>query len=369
MRDLAYIAKIEKLESIKDKDRIELATIGGFTVIVEKGKYQENDLVIYCEYDTILPVKPEFEFLRSRCYSKLYNGFRISAMKMAGVISQGIVFSLDILPKDIKIKEGLNVADILNIQKYDPEAFRELNSIKKNNKVLKFFMKNKAFRKIWLKIHVKPKRGYPSTVKRSEETNIQKLFDEYKEKYNNTLFYLSEKVEGQSATFLIQKNKYKFLSHNVDMTKSSNSNWQKISNKYNIEKRLRDYKKKYKKEIAIQGEIAGPGIQKNIYKFKELKLFIFKITNTKTGVSFNYKELKETCDELDLAMVPILEFKTLEKFKTIEDILKYSDGKSCLNDKVLREGIVWRNLENQNIGFKAKSPEYIGWFSKNDKTE
>jgi tRNA-binding EMAP/Myf-like protein len=370
MRDLAYIAKIEKLEPIQDKDRIELATIAGWNVIVGKNEFKEGELVVYCEYDTVLPIKPEFEFLRKRCYSSLYNGFRIRNMKMAGVFSQGIVFPVSILPKDFKIKEGQVVAEILGIEKYDPEAKKELNSIqKKNNKVLKFFMKNKTFRKVWVKTHTKPKKEYPKTVAKSNETNIQKLFNEYKEKYNENLFYLTEKLEGQAATFLLKKGKYRFFSHNIEVTKAGNTNWKKTSNKYKIEKLLKKYKKKYKINLAIQGEIVGPGIQKNIYKLNDLDMFIYKIINVKTGEAFDFLSMKEITEELGLKIVPFIEIKTLENFNSIDEILEYSNGKSLLNNKVKREGIVWRSVKDQSIGFKAKSPEYLAWWSKNETTE
>lgn len=377
MRDLAYIAKIGKLNPIPDKDRIELATVAGWNVIVEKGKYAVGDLVIYCEYDTILPAgNPNFEFLRKRCYSKLYDGFRIRNMSMAGVFSQGIVFPLDILPSENKkgsvYKEGLNVAELLGVKKYDPQELEEMELLKKkkHSKILKYFMKNKTFRKVWTSLHTKPKKGYPETVKKSDETNIQKVFEEFKENYNREKFYVSEKLEGQSSTFLLEKNKYRFLSHNIDVTKAGNTNWKKVSDKNSIETKLRKYKKKHKIELAIQGEIVGPGVQKNIYGFSELQLFIFKITNVKTGEAFNFYKMKEIAGEIGIPLVPVLSTKkTLEEFNSIDEILEYSNGESLLKKGVKREGLVFRSMENQSIGFKAKSPEYLQWFDKKDKTK
>jgi len=187
--------------------------------------------------------------------------------------------------------------------------------------------------------------------------------------FNETEFYLTEKLEGQAATYLLQKGKYRFFSHNVEVTKAGHTNWRKISIKYNLENKLRQYKKKHKVELAVQGEIVGPGIQRNIYGLDELKLFVYKITNTKTGEAFNLLELKSICEELDLEMVPYLGIDTLERFNTLEEVLEYSNGTSVLNNKVMREGIVWRSVHNQSIGFKAKSPEYLAWFSKKDTTE
>lgn len=370
MRELAYIAKIEALTPIPEKDRIELATIAGWEVIVEKGKHKEGDLVVYVEYDTVLPAKPEFEFLRKRCYSNLYDGFRIRNMKMAGVFSQGIVFPTDILPNGTAIKEGKVVADIIGVVKYDPEAKKELSRIgQKRNPVLKLLMRNKLFRKVWMKFHTKPKGGYPKTVAKSDETNIQKLFEEYKEAYPQMSFYLTEKLEGQAGTYLLQKNKYRFFSHNIEVTKAGNTNWKTISDTHGMEVLLRRYKRKHGIELAIQGEIVGPGIQKNIYGFKNLRFYVYKITDVKTGKPFQFNEMLSMCEELNLERVPYLGIESLERFDDLKDVIEHSNGQSVLNKKVKREGIVWRSVVDQSIGFKAKSPEYMIWFDKKDKTE
>ena len=85
MRQLASVKKIASLNPIPGKDRIELATVDGWTVIVKKGEFWVDGPCVYVEIDSVLPDKPEFEFLRPK-------DFRIRTMKMAGVISQGICF-------------------------------------------------------------------------------------------------------------------------------------------------------------------------------------------------------------------------------------------------------------------------------------
>ena len=47
MRELAKISTIQNLEPIKGKDRIELATVENYPVIIQKGIYKEGDLVVY----------------------------------------------------------------------------------------------------------------------------------------------------------------------------------------------------------------------------------------------------------------------------------------------------------------------------------
>jgi hypothetical protein len=371
-RTLASIEKITDLKPIEGKDKIVLATVAGYGVIVQKDQFNVNDLCVYIQYDTILPAKPEFEFLRSRCYSATYNGFRIREMFMGGVYSSGIVFPLSILPSDIAKRafEGMDVEKILDVQKYDPEAKLELDeqvAKRPQSKLVKYLCKYKFFRKLLLpkKMH----SGYPTTVQKSDETNIQKVFHYVTTLFPEEAYYATEKLEGQSSSFMLMKKgfrrEYRIYSHNVRKGLNDKSNFNLISKKLGIEKILRKQKRNY----AIQGEIIGPGIQKNIYKLNDFKLFVYKVTDTDTGKALNFLELREFCQDNNLDMVPVIDelFFTNELI-SVEHLLEMSNGQSVLNPNVKREGLVFRSVRDQSIGFKVRSPEYLEWFSKGDKT-
>ena len=114
MRKLASIKRIKSISPIKDKDLICLVSFydSGWRVIARKNEVKENSLVIYVECDAVLPVKPEFEFLRKSSFKSSVNGFKISVMKLGGQFSEGIIFPLSILPQDKKYKEGEDVSTI-----------------------------------------------------------------------------------------------------------------------------------------------------------------------------------------------------------------------------------------------------------------
>ncbi len=361
-RDLANILRVCKIVPIEGKDRIELATVENWEVIVEKGECAIGDLVVYCEYDTILPEKPEFEFLRPRCWSKLYEGFRIRNMRMAGVYSQGIVFNVSILPKGTLIKEGANVAKTLGIVKYDPEEMKEIKAIRNNKKyspLVRWLLRFRICKRVILG---KRKRGidYPATVKKSGETNIQKCYSSVKKQCSS--FYVTEKLEGQAATFLLKPGKgkdqsvYQIFSHNAYRDNETASTWKEISDKYGMENILR-------KKWAVQGEIVGPRIQGNIYDFDDKRFYVYKVTDTETGISLNYDQLVAFCTFTGLDMVPVL-YVRRSFLGSVENMLADADGISVLNKRVMREGLIWRSMTDQSIGFKAKSRKFSVWFEK-----
>ena len=114
MRRLATIQKILDLKPIPNADNILCATVQGWELVVKKDEFKIGDLCVYIEIDSIVPDKPEFEFLRDR-------KFRVKTIKLRKQISQGLALPLSILPQG-KYKEDDDVTEILGVIKYDPEG-------------------------------------------------------------------------------------------------------------------------------------------------------------------------------------------------------------------------------------------------------
>lgn len=359
MHDLAVVATIQKIEPIEGKDRIVLATVENYKSIIAKDDFKVGDKVIYVFYDAILPVREEFEFLRKRCFSEKWQGFRIKPMKMGGVISEGLVLSMSLLDKDYPV--GTVVTDKLGIRRYDPEALEEGNTYrtnKKRNPIIKWLMKFKWFRKLFKKwFNHSEYRGYPTNVPKSDETNIEKCYD-----YIKTVaepFIVTEKVEGQAGMYYYKAkgNKLNVYSHNFLM---NGGNWQKVAVIYNIKDKLRKYCKNHNlKEIAISGEIIGESIQKNIYNRKSLELYLYN-AYYEDGRRFNWDELTSLAKEIDIPTVPYIDTVKISDFADVDAILEYANGNSTLYD-CPREGYVFRTF-NSMTSFKAKSRPYKIWF-------
>lgn len=98
MRKLASVQVVKAIDEIPGADNIEVATILGWHVVVKKGEFKPGDLCIYIEIDSILPDKPEFEFMRSR-------KFRVKTIKLRGQYSYGLCFPISILENFGKLKE------------------------------------------------------------------------------------------------------------------------------------------------------------------------------------------------------------------------------------------------------------------------
>lgn len=355
-RALAHIEKIEWIKPIEGKDRIALAGVLGWTVIIQKADYEVGQKCIFCEIDSVFPERSEFEFLRSK-------KFRIKTMKMSGVLSQGICFPLSMIPEG-NYEIGDDVTALMGITQYEPTMDKEEadgNEDTKNaKKYPQFLMKWSWFRRLVLS--KKQEKGFPSFISKTDETRIQ-----------NAPFYLdldceyvaTEKVDGQSGTFTLQrvkgkhfwnKDTYDFAvcSRNLRKWKKDTSSFWSVAEKYNIEEIL--HKLIGDNEwVAIQGECVAPNVQGNKYKVTEPDLYVFNLIYPTGRVGS--VEAKKIVAEHGLKFVPIIDEAVNLKGMSVADVLKYATGKSQLYD-TLREGIVFRSLDGKQ-SFKAVSPEFL----------
>ena len=125
MRKLASIQRIWQIDPIEGADRIELAHVLGWQCVVNKGQFQPMDLAVYFEVDSFLPLREEFEFMRTSSYRKtdiMGEGFRLRTMKFRGQISQGLLLPICTFPEiPAEAELGMDVTEILGVKKWEIE--------------------------------------------------------------------------------------------------------------------------------------------------------------------------------------------------------------------------------------------------------
>ncbi len=364
MRKLASIKTISDIQPIEGKDRIELAIVDGWQVIVKKNEYKIGDKTIFVEIDSVLPDKPEFEFLKK-------NKFRIKTMKLSGVLSQGICFPLSILPQDKEYNIEDDVTEIIGIKQYEATRDIETESLSnEDNKkfqhpIYKILFRYSIFRKLLLP--KKQNKGFPEFIHKTDETRIQNIPNILKNK--DVKYIVREKVDGQSGTFFLkklnkkwfwQKQSYDFgvCSRNMRLWNEDNSSYWFVAKKYNIKAVLEDLIGDAE-FVAIQGECVAPNVQGNKYKVTEPDLYVFNLIYPDGKV--NCLDAEDILNQYNIKWCPFIA-KDFVLPDTVNEMLDFATGKSALYN-TLREGCVLRNYE-KNISFKAVSPEFL---IKNDE--
>ena len=371
-RKLATIQKIREIRPIEGADAIELAIINNWQVVVAKNVgHKVGDWVVYCEIDSFLPVREEFEFLRKSSFKKMgdQEGFRLKTIRLRGQISQGLVLPISVLegPDEMKIgiskqpwgdqlqlgpydnalviEEGVDVSEMLGIVKYEPPIPAQLAG--------------------------KVKGYFPSFIRKTDEERVQNLTKEY-EGWKDQRFYVTEKLDGSSATFYFKDGVFGVCSRNLELAepeeefvpgmvmcedgverpKQENSFW-KAAREMQIKEKL----EKVGYNVCLQGELIGEGIQKNPYKIKGQAVKFFNAFNIDTQEYLGFNEFTQLMAELSLPTVPILETDfTLPN--TIDQLLQYAEAKAVLNPSFDREGVVIRS-HDRKISFKAISNKFL----------
>lgn len=364
-RSLAHVEVITDLSPIKGADKIEVATILGWKCVVKKGEFKVGDKVIYIEVDSILPDKPEFEFLRDR-------KFRIKTIKLKGQISMGLVLPISVLSIDSgKFGVGGDVTAWLGVTKYlSPSEKEEIRKIEvESSRLKKFMMRYSWFKKIFLSR--KQKEGFPYWISKTDEERIQNI-PNILEVYKDTIVYVTEKIDYQSVTFtgkmlpkfngilgkLIPVKKYKFIvcSRNLQNNNKSSLYW-KVAQKYNIEQILKE-----NPSLTIQGEQGDSSVQGNKYELNSPRMWVFNIINHDTGYHFDRDEMIKFCSKYSLELVPLLHTRKLgECGTTVEELVNFSKDKSLVNPKIDREGIVIRCIKDGKkiLSFKTINPDFL----------
>lgn len=364
MRSLVHIEKIHSIEPIDGADKIELVKLLDWQCVAKKGEFKIGDLAVYHEIDCVLPEKPEYEFLRDK-------KFRIRTIKLRGCLSQGLALPLSVLP-DGNYKEGQNVTELVGAVHHDKDSRVNFERSKKISKspLLKFLFKFSLFRKIYFFFNKKAK-GYqwPEFVSHTDEENVQSLFSKIKAQYGDKSFYVTEKVDYQSATYFTRTVKKPFLflfkrsvkefgvlSRTQWKKTDDGSLWWQNAKKYNIENILR----KYDRDLTIQGESGDTKVQGNKYKITEPTFWVFNIIDNQTGYHFSLEEMEAFCKENNLNIVPVLD-RSFKLPETVLELIEYSKGKSKINNKTEREGVVLRLIEDGKklVSCKVKNPDFL----------
>ena len=265
------------------------------------------------------------------------------------------------------MKVGDDVTEALKITKYDPEA--ELDVAPEPEK--KTWMQKRLSYWKWKLFGFKPQKtgNYPSDVPKTDETRVQNMYSAL-EKHVGESVYITEKCEGTSSTFVFHKGgnwlaklfgqggTFLACSRNRIIYNSrkgceTTHHIFKVAERYKIQQKM----SKLNRNLAIQAETIGPKIQANVYKLPELDMRVFLIWDIDKQQYLPYAEMVELLDQLELPMVPFLGFEEVKV--DVKYYVELSKGKSKINPKVLREGLVCRSISDGSFSFKSINPLYL----------
>lgn len=324
-RKMVTIRRIDRIDPIDGADRIEVASVGGWHVIVKKGEFHVGDLALYHEIDSFLDTsRPEYSFLDATkemvIGGKTCKGHVLRSRKMRGVISQGLLLD----PHNV-----LNVSD---------ETLAELCAGKvdmsKALGVVEYYKPMPLGAKDFI-------GRYDSRfAPRTDAERIQNIDQETWDMVKRTAYEVSVKVDGTSITIgkPSEDEELAVFSHNHRFALDRGMG--KLVLDVAAKQGLVDFCEA-NPGITLQCELCGPKIQADRLRLGRHRLFVFSVYDMNVRCYLESNEL-DGMDHLDGVLesyVPIVSTGTLlDEFETPSDFLAYVDGmrdhvtKGCLDE-------------------------------------
>lgn len=292
-RKLVTIRNINQILPHPNADRLAIAVIDGWKVVVGKDEFKADQAVVYFEIDSLLPIEEEFEFLRKYAFVKKAwleslvpngEGFRIRTIRLRGQISQGLVIPIPDHLNKYMYDSGeveLDLDTYFNVVKYDPPAV--------------------------IANGPEGKRGnFPDFIHKTKQERVQNLSRKQLEEAFQTqeIFEITRKYDGESITVYavvdkaeptifskikdVFKNFFKVevisqyrtgvCSHNIELDKNlKNNRFVQVATTTGLFDAVEKICRNMNLELAIQGEVCGPGIRGNRHGFAEPTIVVFDI--------------------------------------------------------------------------------------------
>jgi hypothetical protein len=430
LRKLVTVRQINAIEPIEGADAIEIAVVEGWKVVTKKNEFRVGDQCVYFEIDSFLPTgNPAWQFLvdkSSRTFEGVV-GHRLRTVKLRGQISQGLVLKLDQVPEIIVEwdrlcnEPGLKAANT-TVRDVD---FSELLGIVKWEAPLPACLAGQAeglFPSFIPKTDQERCQNLKAEIFGYDDTSVEFSIEEMSQEAIDTMidkgllvwhdetskwhkvnkakadrdaeYEISMKLDGSSCTVFARVIGEREVnacppggvggqmawSERVVESGVCSRNLQLKVNEANAEnsfvktvvssgllKTLEGFASERGIELAVQGELMGPGIQGNRENLKDFKIFVFDIIDIKTGEKLSPVKRLEMYNELiwagtdskiiDHVPVPYAR-TTLQELglNSIEDLLKFAEGPS-LNHPI-REGLVFKRMDGK-FSWKVISNSFL----------
>jgi RNA ligase (TIGR02306 family) len=334
------------LEKHPNADSLSIAQFNDIVCVVNTEQFVNEEYAVYLPVDSIGDVDhPLISFLQ---------GKRVESRKLRGIISNGCLLPFSQVKEYLKNSVGFsdsslekitvvgrNLAPVLKISRW-----RDLSEFTCKTGNARF-LDHPHFQKY-------------TDIERY--TNFESVI------YPDEWVHISEKLHGSSGRWALIDGEIYIASRNrILFNEETTTIWHFIFKKYNLEQKLKQLSEIMKEpNVAIYGEIVGPGIQDLSYGQTEPSLFVYDISVNNMYV--DPEKCKSLCQAVDLPEVPVLK---IGKFNAGDLHLRL--GNSYLGNNHVREGVVIKPLVpryDQSLGrviLKVISEEYLNRKGAKDK--
>ena len=343
------------IEPHENADVLEIARVGDYRSIVRKGQFVTGELVAYIPEQSIVP-EPLLEELGLKGKLAGKEGNRVKAIKLRGVLSQGIV-----VPAREGWVEGQDVAGLLGVHKWEPPAPpAHMNGVcyaAGLDRCMRYDIENF--------------KAYPEMLVVGEPVV-------FTEKIHGTwcqVGYLPPSMIDAEGHLVVSSKGLagKGLAFRPDAPENVGNLYLRVARGLEIDRRISEV---FVAELAadqpifVLGEVFGAGVQDLAYGAKAdakgtlgFHVFDIYVGRPGRGAYLGDMPLTNACERMGLPRVPVLYRGPFGR----EVMLEHTDGKETVTGKGLhiREGIVVRAAVERRdpllgrVQLKSVSEKYL----------
>ncbi|MFY9345753.1 MAG: RNA ligase (ATP) [Planctomycetota bacterium] len=330
------VAAIDAIAPHPNADRLEIATVLGWQVVVPKGRYQPGTKVVYFPPDAIVPKEHSDRFGVTQY---LANG-RVKCARLRGVPSYGFLFP----PDDANVAIGTDLAAHYGIKKWLPPARPMLHGAALPD--------HPSFPRY---TDLENLRNFPGVLAAGEEV------------------VLTEKVHGTNVRVGLVRGERMAGSHNIrraEPTERVNENPYWLPWTMAPVEALLTHFAKTSERVVLFGEVYGRSVQS--FHYGAIDTMQFAAFDLLVGEKFlDWAELQAALRQFAVPAVPELWRGPF----ALATVAQHAGGKTTFDAEHIREGVVVRPLVerwDERVGrvvMKYLSDDYLLDDKHTDYTE
>ena len=367
------LVSIAAINEHPNADRLELASVLGYTCVVRKGAFQVGQLVVYLPEGSLIPewlcrALNLWDDVKGKGKLAGKRGLRIKAARLRGTVSQGLLYPVSEGPDGASLAteggkqwplgdsgSGTDIAEALGVEKYEPPV-------------------PVAFDGVAVPVHghtirldIENLQSYPDAIPPGEPVVMtEKLHGTWTGMSFDPSLGHPDLYEG--GTLVSSKGmSAKGLAFKTDSSNDGNlyvRTWRRyLHGRGQWDALIREARKR-NRAFHVLGETFGLGVQDLHYGLKTTEFRVFAVALGEArdrGARFlAADDLTTWCRRFGLESVPELGRGAF----SMDDVLSLRDGKTTFGAKHVREGIVIspnreRPLHDQFAFVKCVSPAYL----------
>lgn len=302
------VATIDSMKPHPNADRLEIAQVLGWQVVVPKGRHQQGEKIVYFPPDAVVPQEHSDRFGVTQYLQK----GRVRCARLRGEPSYGFA----VKPDDPGWTVGTNLAEHFGVTKYEPPLRPSAGDAETDHPLFQRYT------------DIENLRNFPDALHEGEAIVV------------------TEKIHGTSCRVGIVEGEVMAGSMGVRRKRPDDAELHRSTYWFPwsmppVQALLQSFAKDHR-QVILYGEVFGKGIQSFHYgQTGHLGFAAFDLLVD--GRYLDWPRLRETLQRFGVTAVPVL----YEGPLSMAAVRQHSEGLTTLGDKHIREGVVIRPVQER----------------------